>query len=346
MPSLFNYPGGQGAAGLGAGNSAYGNKDYGGSLEPGSTGGLIDIVKDFHWTLTPEKARQEVPYVYLQEKIVLQSQLKSMFTTFSQVINQGLEAAQGAQDLAPYQGLYDNTFSSGFYYKFPYFSDASFANTNTWTEVNQVNLTQLLNAGKSAASGAVDIVAGIAGLRSKRAVTAARTAMAGHEIVNGVASGIGAVNSIATLGALAFMAGNNPRVKMVDKPMMWDNGNNKSVTVEFPLYNVVDEASIQKNWEFCFLFTYQNLYNKLTYFTADPPVIYEYEIPGVHYSRAAYVSNIAIQNKGNIRKFSVPGVNGDVLIPDAYWVSITLTDLLVNSKNLFKLVGLGNGIAA
>jgi hypothetical protein len=77
--------------------------------------------------------------------------------------------------------------------------------------------------------------------------------------------------------------------------------------------------------------------NKRNFYTAIPPVFYEVEIPGVHYCKASYMSNLKIENIGNIRKLklAINGTNNiDVNVPDAYLVSVTMTDLLTPSKNL------------
>jgi hypothetical protein len=82
----------------------------------------------------------------------------------------------------------------------------------------------------------------------------------------------------------------------------------------------------------------QNLYNKRDLITSLPPVFYEVLVPGQHYSYASCVTNITIGNKGNMRKLSMKDKNITCIVPDAYDVSITLTDMVMPSKNLFQQI--------
>jgi hypothetical protein len=312
-------------------------------LQPNGDG-IINIRDQYPWTLTPQNDLQETPYMHLQEYTVNQTQMSAMWETFTQFAEQGLTAGGGGTAADPYAGLYENISPTGFNYTFPYFNDSGFANNNSWTEVNAMSLGDIGGAATGVASGAFDIFKNMRMARGMSdRVFNRKYGKIGAGITLANAAGGALASAAVNLGMLKA-ASNNRRVKMVDKPMMWDNGTTRSFTVEFPLYNTIDVDKIQKNWEFCYLFTYQNLFNKLTYFTADPPVIYQIEIPGYHYSKAAYVSNLNISNKGNMRALDIDGVNGKIIIPDAFWVSITFTDLLVNSKNLFKLVGTGEGL--
>jgi hypothetical protein len=131
----------------------------------------------------------------------------------------------------------------------------------------------------------------------------------------------------------------------IDKPHIWSTTVPRSFNITFPLYNIISQpestawySNIIKNWELCHLLTYQNLYNKRNLFTGIPPVFYEIDIPGVHYSKAGYVNNLQILNVGNIRKLTLPleGGNKDVNVPDAYIVNMAVTDFFIPSKNFMS----------
>jgi hypothetical protein len=64
-------------------------------------------------------------------------------------------------------------------------------------------------------------------------------------------------------------------------------------------------------------------------------VFYEIEIPGVHYSHAASLNNIVINNRGNIHRLQ-DGNKAANLIPDAYEVNLTFVDLVMPSRNLYQ----------
>ena len=131
----------------------------------------------------------------------------------------------------------------------------------------------------------------------------------------------------------------------IDKPHLWSTTTPRSFTVIFPLFNTITNpesknwySNIVKNWELCHLLCYQNLYNKRNLFTGIPPVFYEIDIPGVHYSKAGYISNLQILNVGNIRKLVLPLEDGnrEVNVPDAYMINMTVTDFFIPSKNFMS----------
>jgi len=135
---------------------------------------------------------------------------------------------------------------------------------------------------------------------------------------------------------------------VLDKPHIWTSTAPRSITISFPLFNInadsseVAEQHIARNWELCYLLTYQNLYNKRNLFTGIPPVFYEIEVPGLYYTKAGYVSNISILNAGNIRNLGLPVGETTpripVNVPDAYVVNITLTDFFMPSRNFLNTV--------
>ena len=105
--------------------------------------------------------------------------------------------------------------------------------------------------------------------------------------------------------------------------------------------------SYQKNWELIFLLLYQNLPNKRNRLFFDPPVIYRADVPGVFHYLYSYMSKLEVTALGNTqpRKISLNIKDNkestdnkqstETLIPEAFNVSITLTSLLPETKNLF-----------
>jgi hypothetical protein len=291
------------------------------ALIPGPDGGLINILKDFPWTLTPNSspALDEVPYIYLTEYRYLQNQFIAQATTLQNAASFFFN--QGEAD--PYKGLYDLDTPSYFKYIIPYFNTNQYDINSSWTSVDAG-----LPSAKAIAGGITATVGAVAG-SSAGGVGAAIGGNVGQQVGN-------LVGGLIDTAVLANVMKDNPKVGIIDSPKLWKNTNERSYTVEFPLYNTLNEKDIQKNWELCYLLTYQNLFNKKTYFTAIPPVYYEVYIPGIHYSKASYVSNLKIQNIGNIRKLKRNwGSRNEVdyLIPDCYVVSVTLQDLLMPSQN-------------
>jgi len=127
-----------------------------------------------------------------------------------------------------------------------------------------------------------------------------------------------------------------------------------SATINFFLDNTYDSftdkegvPSYQKNWELIFLLLYQNLPNKRNRLFFDPPVIYRADVPGVFHYLYSYMSDLGVTALGNTqpRKISLNMKDNkestdnkqsiETLIPEAFEVSITLTSLLPETKNLF-----------
>ena len=125
-------------------------------------------------------------------------------------------------------------------------------------------------------------------------------------------------------------------------------------TINFILDNTYDSftdkegvPSYQKNWELIFLLLYQNLPNKRNRLFFDPPVIYRADVPGVFHYLYSYMSKLEVTALGNTqpRKISLNVKDNkestdnkqstETLIPEAFNVSITLTSLLPETKNLF-----------
>jgi tRNA A-37 threonylcarbamoyl transferase component Bud32 len=66
-------------------------------------------------------------------------------------------------------------------------------------------------------------------------------------------------------------------------------------------------------------------------------VFYELIILGQHYSYASCVTQLTIYNRGNMRLLAdTDGV--PVNVPDVYEVDMTLTDMVMPSKNLFQTI--------
>jgi len=343
-------------------NSTFANaRNLADVLEPTNGFEDMDVIKKFNWTLSPlnDTVVKEVPYIKLTEYYLLDNYLNQLFKTYG-------TTAQGAIDIAQaflnpftlegsstqlYQGLYDHANPSGFSYKFPYFS-ADYLNTsNSWTAKPMfqeiTNLQKKIQGygvalGVGAAAGAAGAILNLLQIqlpvdaidlakRSKRLAEREFQIRKFKEVV-----GIGLESPIANFEDPA-----------IDKPHIWSTTTPRSFNVSFPLYNTLNQpknkewfANIVQNWELCHLLCYQNLYNKRNLFTGIPPVFYEIDIPGIHYSKAGYISNLQIMNVGNIRKLKLPLSRGlglqDVNVPDAYFINMTVTDFFIPSKNFMS----------
>ena len=329
---------------------------------------LIDVVNDFPWTLTPTNslARKEAPVIRLREWIQLETYLNQSLLPYGKSLDPGLIPFPGItpppSDLTPadstpseqdergffdwvtglgdlpnlfgaldpdikklYAGLFDHLTSTDFIYELPYFTPEYFDIKNNWESTDVLDV--LLDLQTKVSGGLRTFIQSKLGEESKFGKFVQDLPMLLKKIER------------------FNIEAKNPAVGLMDPPHIWKGAQNRVYSFQFPLYNVSSIGSshsndlIQKNWELCYLLTYQNLVNKRNHYTGIPPVFYEVTIPGVHYCKASYISDLTIINLGNTRLMKLP-INGnpecEVIIPDAWSIQITLTDLLQPSKNLLQ----------
>lgn len=114
-----------------------------------------------------------------------------------------------------------------------------------------------------------------------------------------------------------------------------------SYTIDFHLYNTIDYEGIIKNWQFVYLFGYQNRIGRHNRTLKDLPIIYELVIPGVQNVPYCIVSKFVVSYVGTRRKMTLSDAyieDGQkksltTVIPEAYKVSITIQTLITESKN-------------
>ena len=269
--------------------------------------GLVDIIRDYPWTLSDVKYRNDIPYIQLKEYAVEETQLKTQALFYTTGISRSADT--GPQSvLSPYDFIFPRDKPTGWQYKFPFFNKENFRlNTSEWQSVDFIDTV------KSAISK-----------------------------IPKIGEGINTVIDIAEATSKIYMQTQYSSVGVYDRPKFFAGHQNKTITISFPLYNTETPADSQdpiweKNREFIYLFHYQNLYNKRDFTTGIPPVFYEVYIPGQHYSPACHVSSFDVQNLGNTRmEYSQGNPDVPVIVPDAYQVTIELTDMIMPNKNAME----------
>lgn len=112
------------------------------------------------------------------------------------------------------------------------------------------------------------------------------------------------------------------------------------ITISFPLYNTLSLEDAKKHYSFVSLIAFQNLKTRTSFVSFLPPKIYIVDgmCSGGVYMAAAYISDLKIDSIGTTRVIKDLGDFGsddkDVIIPEAYKVTITFTDLLTQSSNI------------
>lgn len=271
----------------------------------GGTYSYVNVTKNYTWTLN-SNIRENAPRVLLREFQVNETTIQRQ----AQFYTTGAATFLGSNNiLQPYEELYQKNLPTGFVYDFPYFSDINFeVNTPMW-----VSLDTLEQFSKAAT--------GLAGVL-------------GGERLAGFTEG--ALNA-GGAAALAGLSLSYPKVGITDRPRLWDSHEPRSINIKFPLFNTVNPSDWKKNRELCELLVNQNLYNKRDFITSIPPVFYELIILGQHYSYASCVTQLTIYNRGNMRLLA-DNDGLPVNVPDVYEIDMTLTDMVMPSKNLFQTI--------
>jgi len=272
--------------------------------------GLVDVSKDMYWSNTGNK--DEVPSVFCVEKELQfgtwATQLSNLLTQTGAVLSTAgsVVGASNAKNLDTFLKLYSAK-PTGFKYNFPWLINSGQplrTISNTWDDAQ--GLSSLAKSFGAQSSGS------------------SQNNNAGSAL-------IGAVGG-AVMGALTPGFG-------FEDTKEYKSTSQQSITLSFPLYNTLDLKSAFRHFSFVQLFTFQNLKTRTSLMTFIPPKIYEvdaYAIGGV-YMPAAVVSELKIESIGTTRAMSDwygYGAN-NIIMPEAYRVSITFTDLLSQSSNVF-----------
>jgi len=120
-----------------------------------------------------------------------------------------------------------------------------------------------------------------------------------------------------------------------------------AVNVAFPLINTGSATyeDVIRNWQLIFLILYNNRHERINKNLVDIPPLYECRIPGMRYMPLSFLSSIGVQMRGSRRlmKLEIPGdsIGGNAgkdfvftaVIPEAYQVNLTITNLVADSKN-------------
>ena len=104
-------------------------------------------------------------------------------------------------------------------------------------------------------------------------------------------------------------------------------------------------AIVKKNKQFLEQFIKDNLHNQNGAMAVIPPLIYEIYVPGVRWSPAAVVQSFNINNKGTLNRNKgqiIPGLPENYIFPDAWEVTINITELINETRNIYEDAISGN----
>jgi hypothetical protein len=201
-------------------------------------------------------------------------------------------------DVDPYLAIYAAS-KTGFYYKFPWLlNDGSNIRTtsNTWGNMEGIS----------------DLLKGIGG-KMDGSLTKTIGAIAGGT-VRTLSPGVG-----------------------FEEIKEYKTTEPQSLTVTFPLYNTISIDKAYANFSFVQLFTFQNLKTRTSFMTFIPPKLYTLDSGslGGTYIPISYVSNFKVDSIGTTRRISYEKKGNEILIPEAYKISITFQEILPQSSNIY-----------
>ena len=285
----------------------------------------------------------------LTEKV--QNKIKSIDQA---TVNRAKETDITGQDpynrtLNAYTGLYAIE-PTGWKYIMPFLTDANMTSPqNQWGEPSGQAAAALGKFGEAIMGSGTTPEAGVAQATEGEVASGATesTDAKGADIAALIGKITGKTIKAGVAGvdlALAL----TPGAKLAEAPKSFNGTNMDQVTVSFYLYNTQNFEQIKQNWEFCYLFTYQNLPNRKGVNLLDPPCLYKVLIPGYKQLPLCYVSDLKVENVGGVRlvdidndllidqvdkHISSPSVK---MIPEAYKISISFSSVLYNTRNIFS----------
>jgi hypothetical protein len=130
-------------------------------------------------------------------------------------------------------------------------------------------------------------------------------------------------------------------------PQSYEGGTPGTYSFSFNLINTnagvgsdgTIRTNIEKNKQFLESFIKDNLHGMNGCLSVTPPLIYEIYIPGVRWSPAAVVSGLTVNNKGMMnlnRNGLIPGLPANYIYPDAWEVTVAVTELINESKTIYN----------
>ena len=323
----------------------------------------VNVVKDYAWTVQPQSARKDVPYLYMIERkltndVMIQQILYNLaagfdvgnqtISEFYAKLNDTIETEQqnntnengeegtggtgtgvtGSKDkeITKEEKDFISNTKELFSSENPYSGLYSLEDTG-WSYILPYFDSKNHDIGGN--WGTIGETGGLMG-KISGIVTSGATALATdvNKLVSALGSGFGATDSVR-VGTYIEQA----------KQYNFD-AQGPSYSVNFNLYNTGNITDVIDNWELCFALMYNLLPNRKTKTIFDPPPLYEIHIPGVRRSPVSFIKGMQVNFLGATRLMDLQvGGQTDVLrtiVPDAYSITIDIEDVLPESKNFME----------
>lgn len=121
----------------------------------------------------------------------------------------------------------------------------------------------------------------------------------------------------------------------IEAAYSWEGSTPATYAFSFQLLNTVNpETDIPENRTFINTLLHNNLFDKLNIIAMRPPAICTIYIPGIRELTIGILSNIVIENFGQVNSMKLESESKKVNIPDAYNITITVQELLLESRQI------------
>jgi hypothetical protein len=129
----------------------------------------------------------------------------------------------------------------------------------------------------------------------------------------------------------------------IETPKMFalNDGNSPRITIKFPLLNTLSFEGAVKNYQLLWLLAFQNTPQRVNKSVVELPRMYDVHIPGVTFMKFAYIESMHVDFIGVRRRITIPmptcpnnDPQAEVIMPDAYNVTITLRSTIMNANNM------------
>ena len=120
----------------------------------------------------------------------------------------------------------------------------------------------------------------------------------------------------------------------IEAAYSWQGSTPATYTFSFQLLNTVNpETDIPENRTFINTLLHNNLFDKLNIIAMRPPAICTIYIPGIR-ELTIGILHIVIENFGQVNSMKLESESKKVNIPDAYNITITVQELLLESRQI------------
>ena len=299
-------------------------------LRPTGNVGLVDVVNDFAWTLSPKDARQDVSRVFLKEFQQNGGQLIASILYYARLAGRTMNNGIGEALLSPsdptevykFKYIADPT---GWEYSFPFFSKSHTTRGNTFGYEDGKNpFSQLASVGQSL----LGYGKGSAKMFSFEGIAT------GLSKFGAIAGGVESIINTILPGKISF-----------ETPQSWSGTSDESITISFHLFNTRSVEDVRNNRNLAHILRYNNTPNRKNFAIVDPPVIYSLFIPDIIHLPACYMHSLEINNLGNTRLMDI-GDGKTKTIPEAYSFSMTFNSLLMPTRNILQALDKGEVVEA